>query len=372
MKSWAVPKGPSVDPSVKRLAMEVEDHPIEYNSFEGTIPKGQYGGGTVMLWDRGTYTADESDGDDEATLRREYEAGKMSFTLRGSRLQGSFTLVRTRRSSGKPQWLLIKHRDAHAHTGKDIVADVDTSVESGRTMEEIAGGKSRVWQSNRDTANSASTTISKAATPRKSGAARKSGTAKAPSKGSVSASALEPMYATVGQDIPGSDGWTFEPKYDGIRMLAFATPRSVRLVTRNGKDKTKQFPEIVAALRQLAEEAGHSLVLDGEVIAWIDGKPARFQELQSRMHLKDADAVDLLANASPATFAVFDLLLEDDDILLREPWSRRRKQLTRLLGRRRRKSILLTESIAGSGEEMVARAHREGWEGVIAKRTDAP
>src|SRR5688572_17893171 len=90
MKSWAVPKGPSLDPTVKRLAMEVEDHPIDYNTFEGTIPKGQYGGGTVMLWDRGTYTADETDGDDEATLRREYAAGKMSFTLHGERLQGSF------------------------------------------------------------------------------------------------------------------------------------------------------------------------------------------------------------------------------------------------------------------------------------------
>src|SRR5687767_2040788 len=108
MKSWAVPKGPSVDPSVRRLAMEVEDHPIEYNTFEGTIPKGQYGGGTVMLWDRGTYTADESDGDDEATLRREYSAGKMSFTLHGERLRGSFALIRTRGAGDKPQWLLMK------------------------------------------------------------------------------------------------------------------------------------------------------------------------------------------------------------------------------------------------------------------------
>ena len=148
MKSWAVPKGPSVDPSVKRLAMEVEDHPIEYNTFEGTIPKGQYGGGTVMLWDRGTYEADESDGDDEATLRREYEAGKMSFTLHGERLQGSFTLIRTRRGSDKPQWLLMKHRDAHARPGHDITAEITTSVDTGRTMDEIATGASAVWHSN--------------------------------------------------------------------------------------------------------------------------------------------------------------------------------------------------------------------------------
>src|SRR5688572_2172983 len=156
MKSWAVPKGPSLDPAVKRLAMEVEDHPIEYNTFEGTIPKGQYGGGTVMLWDRGTYEADEANADDdEAVLRHEYRAGKMSFTLHGERLQGSFTLVRTRGSSDKPQWLLMKHRDAEARPGSDIVAEVTTSVDTGRTMDEIATGASRVWQSNRASGNGA-------------------------------------------------------------------------------------------------------------------------------------------------------------------------------------------------------------------------
>src|SRR5687768_15689438 len=149
MKSWAVPKGPSLDPAIKRLAMEVEDHPIDYNTFEGTIPKGQYGGGTVMLWDRGVYAPDESSGDDEATLRRQYAAGRMSFTLRGERLQGSFSLIRTRGSSDKPQWLLMKHRDEHARPGSDIVAEIETSVDTGRTMEEIATGRSRVWQSNR-------------------------------------------------------------------------------------------------------------------------------------------------------------------------------------------------------------------------------
>src|SRR5687767_6138833 len=130
MKSWAVPKGPSLDPTVRRLAMEVEDHPIEYNAFEGTIPKGQYGGGTVMLWDRGTYEADEGDEGDEAEqiLRREYRGGKMSFTLHGERLRGSFTLVRTRGSADKPQWLLMKHRDRYARPGSDIVTEFTTSI----------------------------------------------------------------------------------------------------------------------------------------------------------------------------------------------------------------------------------------------------
>jgi bifunctional non-homologous end joining protein LigD len=147
MKSWAVPKGPSYDPTVKRLAMQVEDHPIEYNTFEGTIPKGQYGGGTVMIWDRGTYEAQSGDGVD--AVRDGYKRGDLKIIMHGERMQGSWVLVRTRRDDrGKAQWLLIKHRDHLAMEGVDIVAAVQTSVVSGRTMEEIAKGDT-VWQSNR-------------------------------------------------------------------------------------------------------------------------------------------------------------------------------------------------------------------------------
>jgi bifunctional non-homologous end joining protein LigD len=149
MKSWAVPKGPSLDPSVKRLAMQVEDHPIDYNAFEGTIPKGEYGGGTVMVWDRGTYEPDRDgaartadDRSDAQILRDEYEGGDLKFILHGERLRGSWVLVRTRLGRGasttRPQWLLIKHRDAYAMPGSDIVADAETSVATGRTMEGIA------------------------------------------------------------------------------------------------------------------------------------------------------------------------------------------------------------------------------------------
>src|SRR5688572_11616118 len=153
MKSWAVPKGPSSDPSVKRLAMEVEDHPVEYNTFEGTIPKGEYGGGTVMLWDRGTYAPEKSSGDDEETLRAGYARGDLKITFFGERMRGSYALVRMKYSrdgstSAKPQWLFIKHRDEFA-SADDIVADNMTSVESGRTMDEITSGKSKVWHSNR-------------------------------------------------------------------------------------------------------------------------------------------------------------------------------------------------------------------------------
>jgi bifunctional non-homologous end joining protein LigD len=149
MKSWAVPKGPSYDPSVRRLAMEVEDHPIEYNTFEGTIPKGEYGGGTVMLWDRGTYEPEGGGGAN--ALRDAYERGDLKILMHGKRMKGGWVLVRMRREAGRAQWLLIKHRDELADPDYDVVEEAVTSVASGRTMEEIASRKGRVWRSNHGT-----------------------------------------------------------------------------------------------------------------------------------------------------------------------------------------------------------------------------
>ena len=150
MKSWAVPKGPAPDPSIKRLAMQVEDHPIEYNTFEGTIPKGEYGGGTVMLWDRGWYEPEKGGGDD--AVREGLKKGDLKIVFHGKRIKGSYVLVRTRGwgSGGKPSWLLIKHRDEHAEAGDALVERHTTSVVTKRTMEEIGGAtKARVWHSNR-------------------------------------------------------------------------------------------------------------------------------------------------------------------------------------------------------------------------------
>jgi len=143
MKSWAVPKGPNLDPAVKRLAMQVEDHPIEYNGFEGTIPKGEYGGGTVMIWDCGTYEYGGDDGaDDETGLREGYQRGDFKFVLHGKRLKGSWVLVRTRLGDPRrPQWLLIKHRDEFAEPGSEVVEEYQTSASTGRTMEQIAAGR---------------------------------------------------------------------------------------------------------------------------------------------------------------------------------------------------------------------------------------
>ena len=363
MKSWAVPKGPSLDPAVKRLAMEVEDHPIDYNTFEGTIPKGEYGGGTVMLWDRGTYRAEgPGDGDDQARIRRGYTAGDLKFTLEGERLRGSWVLVRMRGRQGnssKPQWLLIKHRDAEARADVDVVAEVTTSVATGRTMDEIAAGKKR------------------AAKPSKTQVAGKPARTRQASKRAGSAAAprhvgrLEPMYASIGTSMPEGDGWTFEPKYDGIRVLGFATKDAARLITRNGNDKTAQFPEIADALRALAKKAQRELVLDGEIIAVVDGEVARFQALQDRMHVKSATAIEDFASRQPASIVIFDILVDGKDVLVNEPWATRRKRLERILHRRTSDRLRLSESVPGDGNEMLARARRDGWEGVIAKRTDS-
>jgi bifunctional non-homologous end joining protein LigD len=364
MKSWAVPKGPSLDPSVKRLAMQVEDHPIDYNTFEGTIPKGEYGGGTVMLWDRGTYTADAATtpGEEEDAIRQGLARGDLKITFHGARLHGSFALVRMkfsrdRSSASKPQWLLIKHRDKFA-TDEDVVAENMTSVESSRTMEEIASGKSRVWRSNR----ASNDPVVKTRPAKKTAAAT---SAPAPSFGS-----LEPMYAGIGTEIPG-DGWTFEPKYDGIRVLAFTTAADVKLITRNGKDKAAQFPEVVAALKKLASQTKRAFLLDGEIVALIDGKPARFQELQSRMHVKEPRLIERLSTSTPAALVLFDILVDDDDALIAKPWTERRARLLKLVGKRTAPHLWVTESIEGDGKKMLERARRQGWEGIIAKRIDS-
>ncbi|HEV7387466.1 MAG TPA: DNA ligase D [Gemmatimonadaceae bacterium] len=363
MKSWAVPKGPSLDPSVKRLAMQVEDHPIDYNTFEGTIPKGEYGGGTVMLWDRGTYSSDAATSDDEEddVIREGLGRGDLKITFHGERLHGSFALVRMkfsrdRSSSAKPQWLLIKHRD-EAATDEDVVAENMTSVDTGRTMDEIATGKSRVWNSNREPKARKSSPRARSLEPK----ARKS---------SPPATSLEPMYASIGTDIPG-EGWTFEPKYDGIRVLAYATSDDVKLITRNSKNKAKQFPEIVAALKKLAIRAKCSLVVDGEIVALIEGVPARFQELQSRMHVKEEQIIERHASSTPAALILFDILMDGDEILMHQPWAERRAHLVKRVGKHVTDQIRLTDSVEGNGKKMLEKARREGWEGIIAKRMDS-
>jgi bifunctional non-homologous end joining protein LigD len=362
MKSWAVPKGPSLDPAVKRLAVEVEDHPMEYNSFEGTIPRGEYGGGTVMLWDRGTYTVDDlAPGEDpERALLAAHRRGKLSVTFHGERLRGSWALVRTRRGDdedGKPQWLLIKHEDDTADPERDLAAEATTSVDSGRTMEEIAAGRGgkRTWRSNR-------------AKPGAPAPARREESVEA---ALPDLSALRPMLATSAAQAPEGEGWTFEPKYDGIRVLAFATADSAVLLTRNGNDKARQFPEAAEALRALAADVGRPVVLDGEVVAVSEGRPGRFGEIQGRMHLEDEREIRRGAADAPVSLVVFDVLLDGDEVWTAKPWTERRAALEGLLRGRTTERLRLGETTADR-EALLERGRAEGWEGVVAKRTDAP
>ncbi|CAN5604662.1 DNA ligase D [soil metagenome] len=373
MKSWAVPKGPSIDTTVKRLAMQVEDHPIEYNSFEGTIPAGQYGGGTVMLWDRGTYSAaPEPSDDDEELLRAGYTKGDFKIHFHGERMRGSYVLVRMKGdrfgSSDKPQWLFIKHRDEYAGR-EDIVEKYETSVASGRTMEEIAADtKSKVWNSDRGDAAEA----------RKAARAGAKGDTKKPTVRAAARSeprplklpkVLEPMFASVGTGIPRGD-WTFEPKYDGVRVLAFCTAKDARLVTRNGHDKSRQFPEIAEALRKLAASARRDFVLDGEVVALKGDEPVRFQELQGRMHVTDDKAIALHREGSPVGICLFDILVDGKDILIREPWTERRARLEKRIAPRTSSVVRLGDT-SDDGGKLLELAKRQGWEGIIAKRADS-
>nr|MBA3645985.1 DNA ligase D [Gemmatimonadaceae bacterium] len=373
MKSWAVPKGPSLDPGVKRLAMQVEDHPIGYNTFEGTIPQGEYGGGTVMLWDNGTYRPEKgtSGEDPEIAVRDGLRKGDLKISFHGKRLHGSFALVRMkfgdRSGAGKPQWLLIKHRDEHSDADSDVVAENMSSVTTGRTMEEIGAGKTKVWNSNRGTAEPPP---KKAAAKSKRAVAAKRRPASEAAKPAAAMTSFEPMYATVGTDIPAGD-WTFEPKYDGMRVLAFTTPDEVRLITRNGKDKSSQFPEIVQALEAIARKTKRSLVLDGEIVALLDGEPARFQELQGRMHVKETASIARHSAATPAALVLFDMLLDGDNVLVREPWTVRREALLKRIEKLATDRIQITESLPRKGERMLEQARKNGWEGIIAKKMDS-
>ncbi len=390
MKSWAVPKGPSYDPGTKRLAMEVEEHPISYNAFEGTIPAGEYGGGTVMLWDRGTYGAPGLSGPAGVrALRAAYAKGRLDLVMHGERLRGGWALVRMRETGGKPQWLLMKRSDDTADPARDVTAEVVTSVDSGRTMDEITAGKgkSRVWHSNREAESSVTPASRAKAATRKSAAKKKTparassrAVAKAPAtplrgrpkavRASKRLSAIVPMKASVGTGVPKGEGWTYEPKYDGIRVIGYATADAANVVTRNGNDKSVQFPEVIDALRALARKAKRALVLDGEIVALDGENVARFQDLQSRMHTTDLAFIETAQEGAPASLVAFDLLVDGDEVITGEPWTKRRARLEQRLRNRTGRSLRLGETVPNDGDKLLAKAAKLGWEGVIAKRMD--
>ena len=389
LKSWAVPKGPSLDPREKRLAVHVEDHPIEYAEFEGRIPEGEYGAGPVIVWDRGTwvpYVPSEDAADEE--IEEWYRAGKLEFELFGERLRGKWGLVRMRGSrpgdaAGKGPWLLVKKKDAYAVPGRDVVAEYRTSVLSGRTLEEVeAEARGDAGAGARRGRAADRTPASRGARKRGSAAGslagRRSGrgSASAARRGAVAAEApdVRPMLAESATRWPEGPGWILEEKIDGVRVIVRAEAAGVRLLSRTGQRLERAFPEIADAVRRWAETAGAAFVADGELGVRDAGGRARFALVQPRLQLKAPVEVEAAARATPATLFAFDLLWANGLRFADRPLRERKRALRELLAFAPPgvEEVPWWETNGVRVEEVRARALREGWEGVVAKRAEAP
>jgi bifunctional non-homologous end joining protein LigD len=365
-KSWAVTKGPSLDPHDKRLAVEVEDHPLDYGDFEGTIPKGQYGGGTVQLWDRG-YWESESE-DPEKAFRK----GDLKFALDGDKLHGSWVLVRMRhdRNGGKrTNWLLIKHRDEFAKEGKaNDVLDDDASVASGRTMDQIAEGKGRapkpfmlsksgraradaVWHSNRGDAAEARMASKKGTLVRPAAKARKVAT--------MPAFVAPELCASVDRP-PSGAGWCHEIKFDGYRVQLRVEDGEATLKTRKGLDWTEKFGAIAKEGNALPD-----VLIDGEIVALDHNGAPDFSTLQAA--ISDGKTGDLI-------FYAFDLLFAGGEDLRALPLAERKKRLQKLLEARKGKTKLIryVEHFETGGDAILQSARKLSLEGIVSKKLSAP
>jgi bifunctional non-homologous end joining protein LigD len=342
LKSWAVTRGPSPNPDDKRLAVRTEDHPMSYATFEGTIPSGEYGGGTVMLWDRGEWEA--VGGKDPA---KTIEEGHVHVILHGERMKGEWLLVRMKPRPGEKRenWLLRKVEDAHAGGSGDLVDTALTSVSSGRTMVAIAEGKDAVWHSDRAPAEA----------PKKARAARRAptrtkSTARLPSFRDV-------QLATLVDHVPSGAGWLHEVKYDGYRALLAVSGDKVKAYTRHGLDWSDRFAPIVEAVAALG--IGSALI-DGEVVALDqEGRPG-FSALQAA--LKDGGALHYFA---------FDLLEVDGEDLTGLGNAERKARLEALL-EGVEAPIHYADHIESGGEALFGRLCGEGYEGIVSKRADTP
>lgn len=339
LKSWAVTRGPSYDPAEKRLAVRTEDHPLAYGGFEGIIPKDQYGGGTVMLWDRGTW---EPVGDFDKGLKQ----GKLVFRLEGERLKGEWTLVRMKPRAGEKRenWLMIKHREDGVKTPRgDVLKKHVRSVASDRTMAEIARG-------GRELAPSDLTD------------AKPGGKPAAKSKPRGRARALprwrEPQLATLVADAPEGDEWISELKYDGYRALIAIAGGKARIFTRNGKDWTDRFPGVAKAAARLDTDG---TLIDGEIVAFDDRGRTDFSSLQS----------SLKSGGEGLTCFCFDLIVQDGEDVGKLPLIERKQRLEALLGQGSAPLVFSTH-VVGNGPAVHARICKEGHEGIVAKRADAP
>ncbi|MGD0731888.1 MAG: DNA ligase D [Terracidiphilus sp.] len=364
LKSWAVAKGPSYNPADKRLAVQVEDHPIEYGGFEGTIPKGQYGGGTVMVWDQGTW---EPHGDADQGLRD----GHLKFTLHGEKLRGDWVLVRMKdrtASAAKPNWLLIKERDDLAQTAQPAVTDaLPNSVVTGRSLEQIASDDDHVWNSKE---SSQKNVKAKETTPRRQ--ASKQEPAPSPSQTRLLRNLprenfpgfIAPELALATSQPPDTDAWLHELKLDGYRIQIHVRDtrshgklvRSAALLTRNGLDWTHRMPEIAQAAARLPVKAA---LLDGEVVVLEPSGQTSFAALQAAFQQDLQESLIYFA---------FDLLHLDGRNLRNLPLTRRQALLAELLKNSNEDStIRLSESFHVSGKEMFSKACQLHAEGIVSK-----
>jgi bifunctional non-homologous end joining protein LigD len=353
LKSWAVPKGPSLDPAEKRLAVHVEDHPLEYGAFEGVIPEEEYGGGTVMLWDRGRWIPD-------GEPLQGYRKGHLKFRLEGAKLKGTWNLARMAlRDEGKENWLLIKSRDDAARPGSDILHEQPLSVTTGRSMEEIAAARDRVWSGSIGEAPAGPAPARRRPATQRPIAIRPSsitGARKAPQP-----ELLTPQLAVLAAAPPTGEGWLHEIKYDGYRILAFRDHKGVRLVTRHGNDWTDRFATIAEAVAALPVREA---VLDGEVTVVKPDGSTDFQALQNVLQGVSGGAL--------AYFA-FDLPHCDGYDLTRSRLVERKQLLQDLLRKAPAAGRLrYSDHIAGGGgPDVFQQACRLALEGVVSKRADA-
>ncbi|HEY1261277.1 MAG TPA: DNA ligase D [Stellaceae bacterium] len=351
LKSWAVPRGPSLDPGEKRLAVHVEDHPLEYGGFEGVIPQGQYGGGTVLLWDRGRWTP--LDPNPIAA----YEKGSLKFELDGEKLHGRWALVRMGGKAAQERgdnWLLIKERDDEAVPGSGgaVVEDNPLSVASGREMAQIAAERDRVWESNREEPDIPPASSKPAAKPRPM---RVAGAHKAPLPDRPQA-----QLAKLADRPPDGPDWLHEIKYDGYRLLGRIDKGAVRLVTRNGLDWTAKFPALAERLAALPVETA---VIDGEIVALNADGTTTFAGLQDKISTGHTDAL---------IFYAFDLLYQDGWDLTSAPLEDRKAALAGIVPPDSAGMVRYSDHQAGDGPAFFAEACRFGIEGIVSKRRDKP
>jgi bifunctional non-homologous end joining protein LigD len=354
LKSWAVPRGPSLDPKENRLAVRTEDHPLSYATFEGTIPKGEYGGGTVMLWDRGTWAS--LPGKDP---RKGLEEGHLHFTLQGERMKGGWVMFRLKPRPGEKNenWMLKKVTDDYAGSSGGLVDQYLTSIKTGRTMQEIADGKPakelKSWVSGLlPSSRQKPGPRDRLAPPPTRDPGFRRGDAKVPAF-------REPQKATLVDHVPAGSAWLHEMKYDGYRCLLGLGGGRAKIYTRSGLDWTEKFPEIAEAAAGL--EIGSAL-FDGEIVKLDEQGRTGFSALQQAIS----------EGGLGLTLFLFDALEVDGQDLTRLPTIERKQRLASLIGDGKPPFILYAEHIVGAGEKLLQAMCDAGQEGIISKLAEAP